>query len=92
MHEQEGQGQPYTQMGLVHMSANGCMAGGQSFAAPLNLALIDPLDAPHIQMQGCNVGRGGKLQGMRDQGGSLLCWYTPSAMGAEDSSSTFFGS
>ena len=86
-------GQPYPQMGPAHMSTYGCMGGGWSFAAPLNLALIDPLDAPHIQMKGCHVGGDGNLKGLRDtQGESLLCWYAPSAMGAEDSGWTFLGS
>ena len=41
--------QPNTQMGLVHMGANGHTRGGQSFMAPLNSALVDPLDAPAFQ-------------------------------------------
>ena len=82
--------QPYTQTGLAHMSTNGCMGGGWSFAVPLNLALIDPFDAPHIQMKGCHVAGDGNFQGLRDScGWSLLCWYAPSAMGVEDSRSTF---
>ena len=81
-------GQPNTQMGLVHMGANGHMRGGKSFMATLNLALLDPL-ACHIQMKGCHVGGSSNLQGLRDgQGGSLLCLYAPSAMGVEDSRST----
>ena len=39
-------GQPYTQMGPAHMSTYGCLGGGWSFTAPLNLALVDPFDAP----------------------------------------------
>ena len=82
-------GQPYTQVGPAHMGANGHTRGGQSFTAPLNPALIDPLDAPHIQMDGCHVSRDGNLQGLRDgQGGAFCVCVPPSAMGAEDCRST----
>ena len=68
------------------MDTYGCMTGGQSFTAPLNSALVDPLDTSHIQMKGCHV------SGDDSQGGSLLCLYAPSATGVEDSGSTSSGS
>ena len=39
-------GKPNTKMSLVFMGANGHMRVGQSLTAPLNLALVDPLDVP----------------------------------------------
>ena len=86
-------GHPNTQMDLVHMGANDHTRGGWSFTATLSSPLADSFDAPHIQMKGCHVGKDSNLQGLRDgQGGSLLCLYTPSAMGGEDSRSTSSGS
>ena len=78
---------------LAHIGTNGHTRGGWSLNAPLNPALLDPLDAPTIQAKGCHVGRDGNLQGLRDgEEKSLLCLHTPSAGGVEDSGSTFSGS
>ena len=62
------------QVGLAHMGTGGHMRSRQSLTAPLNLAPINPLDALHIQVKGCHVGRDGYLQSLRNgQGGGLLC-------------------
>ena len=46
--------------------------------APHNLAMINPLGSPHINMKGCHVSRDGDLQGLRNgQRGSLLCLQAP---------------
>ena len=82
-----------TQAGLAYMGTNGHMRSRQSFTAPLNLAPVNPLDAPHIQMKGYHVSRDGNLQSLRNsQGGCLLCLCTPSATGMKDSGSTLSGS
>ena len=72
-----GTAQPYTQMDPSHMSANGCMGGEWSLTTPLNLALIDPSDAPHIQMKGSQVGGIATSKARDSQGGHLLCQYAP---------------
>ena len=82
-------GQPYPHMGLAHMSAYGYPGGGWSFTAPLNLVLVDPFDAPHIQMRGCHVGWDCNLQG--SQGESLLCWYAPLSYGSRGFRFSLFG-
>ena len=58
-------GQPNTQIGLANMDTNGCMRGGWSFTAPLNLALVDLYDAPHIPTKWCHVSGDSNLQGLR---------------------------
>ena len=71
-------GQLNTQVGLAYISKNGHMRSRWSFTAPLNLTLINPLDAPHIQTKGCHVGRESNLQSLRNShGGDLLCLLTP---------------
>ena len=68
------------QLGPVHMGTNGHMRGGRSFVSPLNLAMIDPLGGPCINMKGGHVGKDGNLQILRNgQRGSLLCLCSPSA-------------
>ena len=87
-------GQPNTQMGPAHMSTNGHTRGGWFFTAPLNLAHVDPLDAPPYSDERSVMFVGiATSTGLRDsQGGSLLCLYALSATGAEDSRSTSSGS
>ena len=62
----ERTGQPNTQMGLAPMGTNGHTRDGWFLTAPLNLALVNPLGAPHIQVKGCHVGRDSNLQGLRE--------------------------
>ena len=85
--------QPDTQMGPVHMGTNGHRRGEQSFTAPLNLALADPLEAPTFRQMGVMlVGMAtSKAWEMVKEGTSCAC-MAPLAMGAEDSGSTFWGS
>ena len=59
-------GQLNIQMGPAHTGINGHMRGGWSFTAPLNMALEDPLDTPHIQMKGYHVSGDSNLQDLRD--------------------------
>ena len=70
--------QLHTQVVSAHMGTDGCMRGGRSFVAPLNLAMINPLIGPHINMKRCHVSRDGDLQGLRNsQRGSLLASAPP---------------
>ena len=56
--------------------------------ATINLVMLGPLHGPHINTNGCHVGRDGNLQSLRNgQGGGLLCLCTPSATEVEDSGS-----
>ena len=69
-------GQLHTQVGPAHIGANGHMRGGRFFMAPLNLAIIDPLGVPHINMKEFHVDRDGSLQSLRNsQRGTLLCLH-----------------
>ena len=82
-------GQPHTQVGPAHMSANGYTGGGRSLVAHLNLATINPLTGSHVNTKGCHVGWDGDLQGLRNgQRGDLLCLCTPSATDARGSRPT----
>ena len=86
-------GQLRTQVGPVHMGADGHMRSGWSFTAPLNLAPMNPLDAPtfrqrHVMSAGMVTSR---AWGMAKQGAS--CAYVPpSATGMKDSGSALLGS
>ena len=51
-------GQFHTQVGPVHMGANGHMWGGRFFMAPLNLVMIDPLGGPNINTKGVSCEQG----------------------------------
>ena len=48
------------------MGADGHMGGGRYFMTPLNLALVNPLSSPHVNMKGCHVSWDGDLQGLRN--------------------------
>ena len=65
----------HAQVVPVHMATDGHLGGGRSFVAPLNLAMINPLGSPHINMKECHVVRYGNLQGLRNsqEGASCAC-------------------
>ena len=86
-----GTAQPHTQMHPAHVSANGCPEGGWSLASPLNLALINPFDALHIQS--AMWAGDGYIQGLKDgQGGSLLCQNASLSCESKDLGLTSLGS
>ena len=85
--------QLHIQLGPAHMGADGCMKGGESFVAPLNPAIFDPLGGPHVNMKGCHVRRDGKLQSLRNgQRRGLMHLYAPLATEVKDSRSALSGS
>ena len=62
------------QMGMAHMRMDGGIGGWGSLRAPLNLAVIDPVNIPYIDMQGCHHSRHVNLRDWGTFGGTSASW------------------
>ena len=72
------------QMVTVHMSAYGSPGGGQSLAAPLNLAFVNPFNAPTFRQRGVMwVGMATFKAGETAKEGACCANTPPSVSGAE---------
>ena len=58
----------------AHLYTDGSPLGWWPLTTPFNLAFVNPLDAPQLQVKGCYVGGNGHLQSLWDSSGGSL-WY-----------------